>query len=209
MLHLPCTIPFVYLLNACCMRIPTELECSLLHPIPHFLYSHRVSNHQTPSIKITAISRASQSLLVITTYMPLRPPIQNNPLSRQRPRPSLQRPLLLLWPLLHQLRKSQILPRSLLNLLRRPLDPKCRMLIRHYIVLIFRIDGLVVWRDVYLVVWEFVFAKVFEEVRVPGPVEVDVGVGRVFGLERVSHGIRVERVGEEVNVPFFDFEAVL
>jgi hypothetical protein len=56
------------------------------------------------------------------------------------------------------------------------------MLVRHYIVFIFWIDRLVVRRDVDLVVWELVFAEVFEEVRVTGPVEVDVGVGGVFRL---------------------------
>jgi hypothetical protein len=54
------------------------------------------------------------------------------------------------------------------------------MLVRHYIVFIFRIDRLVVRRDVDLVVWELVFAKVFEEVRIAGPVEVNVRVGGVF-----------------------------
>jgi hypothetical protein len=62
------------------------------------------------------------------------------------------------------------------------------MLIGHYIVLIFRIDGLVVRRNVDLIIGELVFAKVFEEVGVPGSVEVNVGIGGVFGLEGVSEG---------------------
>jgi hypothetical protein len=67
------------------------------------------------------------------------------------------------------------------------------MLIGHYIVLIFRIDGLVVRRNVDLIIGELVFAEVFEEVRVPGSVEVNVGIGRVFGLDGVSEGRRVLR----------------
>jgi hypothetical protein len=54
------------------------------------------------------------------------------------------------------------------------------VLIRHYIVLILRIDRLVMRRHVDLIVGQFVFAEVFEEIRVAGPVEVDVRVGRIF-----------------------------
>ena len=50
------------------------------------------------------------------------------------------------------------------------------MLVRDYIVFVFGVDGLVVWRHVYFVVGELIFAEVFEEVRVAGSVEVDVGV---------------------------------
>jgi hypothetical protein len=56
------------------------------------------------------------------------------------------------------------------------------MLIRHYIVLVFRIERLVVRRDVDLVIWQLVFAEVLEEVCVPGSVEVHVSVVGVFGL---------------------------
>lgn len=56
------------------------------------------------------------------------------------------------------------------------------MLVWHYIVLVFGVDGLIVGWDVDFVVWELVFAEVFEEVGVAGTVEVDVGVGGVFGL---------------------------
>jgi hypothetical protein len=40
------------------------------------------------------------------------------------------------------------------------------MLVRHYIVLIFWINGLVMGRHVDFVVRELVFAEIFEEVRV-------------------------------------------
>jgi hypothetical protein len=50
------------------------------------------------------------------------------------------------------------------------------VLIGYYIILIFGIDGLVVRWYVDFVVGELVFAEVFEEVRVAGSVEVNVGV---------------------------------
>jgi hypothetical protein len=49
-------------------------------------------------------------------------------------------------------------------------------LIGYHIVLVFGIDGLVVRWHVDLVIGELVFAEVFEEVRVAGSVEVNVGV---------------------------------
>jgi hypothetical protein len=54
------------------------------------------------------------------------------------------------------------------------------VLIRHYVVLILGIDRLVMWRNVDIVVREFVFAEVLKEVGIARPIEVDVGVGRVF-----------------------------
>jgi hypothetical protein len=56
------------------------------------------------------------------------------------------------------------------------------MLVWHYIVLIFRIQWLVVRRDVDLIIRELVFAEVFKKVCVSRPVEVHVSVVRVFGL---------------------------
>ncbi|KAE8450903.1 hypothetical protein EG329_005343 [Mollisiaceae sp. DMI_Dod_QoI] len=47
------------------------------------------------------------------------------------------------------------------------------MLIWHYIVFVFWVDGLVVRRDVDLVIRQLVFAEVFKEVGVSGAVEVD------------------------------------
>ena len=57
---------------------------------------------------------------------------------------------------------------------RRALDAKRRMLVGHYIIFVFWIDGLVVRRHVDLVVGKLVFAEVLEEVGVSGTVEVDV-----------------------------------
>jgi hypothetical protein len=54
------------------------------------------------------------------------------------------------------------------------------VLIRNYIVFIFWVDRLVVRRHVNVVVGQLVLAEVFEEISVPGPVEVDVGVGGIF-----------------------------
>jgi len=48
------------------------------------------------------------------------------------------------------------------------------MLVGHYIIFVFWIDGLVVRRHVDLVVGKLVFAEVLEEVGVSGTVEVDV-----------------------------------
>lgn len=72
------------------------------------------------------------------------------------------------------------------------------MLIGHYIVLIFRVDGLIVRRNVDLIIGELVFAEVFEEVRVPRSVEVNVGIGGVFGLDGVSEGTQAFK-GREVK----------
>lgn len=58
------------------------------------------------------------------------------------------------------------------------------MLIRYYIIFVLGIDWLIMRRNVNFIVWKFVFAEVFEEVRVSCSREVDVGVGRVFGLGR-------------------------
>jgi hypothetical protein len=56
------------------------------------------------------------------------------------------------------------------------------MLIGYYIVLIFRIQRLVMRRDVDLVIWQLVFAEVFKEVCVSRPIEVHVSMVRVFRL---------------------------
>jgi hypothetical protein len=83
------------------------------------------------------------------------------------------------------------------------------MLIWYYIVLIFRVDGLVVRRNVDLIIRELVFAEVFEEVRVPGSVEVNVGIGGVFGLDVVSEGRGVLRGARSSECTIFHFEGVL
>ena len=56
------------------------------------------------------------------------------------------------------------------------------MLIRHYIVLIFWVQGLIVRRHVDLVIGKCVAAEVFEEIGMPGGCEVNVGVIGVFRL---------------------------
>jgi hypothetical protein len=56
------------------------------------------------------------------------------------------------------------------------------VLIRHHIVFIFRIQWLVMGRNVNLIVGELVFAEILKEVSGPGGVEVDVRVRGVFGL---------------------------
>jgi hypothetical protein len=57
------------------------------------------------------------------------------------------------------------------------------MLIRHYIILILRVDGLQVRRDVDVICGELVFAEVLEQVGVAGGLHVDVGVCCVFVLQ--------------------------
>jgi hypothetical protein len=57
------------------------------------------------------------------------------------------------------------------------------MLIWHYIVLIFRVERLVVWGDIYLIIWQLVLTEVFKKVCVPRPVEVHVSVVGVSRLE--------------------------
>lgn len=68
-------------------------------------------------------------------------------------------------PFFHEITQTQIFPSCATGLLRRALDAKRRVLIGNNVVLILRIDGLVLWRNVDLVVWELVFAEIFKEVR--------------------------------------------
>lgn len=84
---------------------------------------------------------------------------------------------------MHQRHQPQILPRRLSNVLRRALDAKRRVLVGYDVIFVFRVDGLVLWRDVDFVVGELVLAKVFKEVGVAGAVHVHVRVGRVFVLD--------------------------
>ncbi len=85
-------------------------------------------------------------------------------------------------PFLHQISQSQISPCGFPSLLCSPLDSKCRMLIWHYIVLIFRIQWLVVRRDVDVVIRQLVFAEIFKEVCVSRPVKMHVSMVRIFRL---------------------------
>jgi hypothetical protein len=65
------------------------------------------------------------------------------------------------------------------------------MLVRHYVVLIFRIQGLVVRWDVDLIIRQLVLAKVLEEISIPRPVEMHVIMVRVLGLVLVVSKLNV------------------
>lgn len=56
------------------------------------------------------------------------------------------------------------------------------MLVWYNIVFVFGVYGLVVLWDVDFVGFELGGTEIFEEVGVPGTVEVDVGMVHVFGL---------------------------
>jgi hypothetical protein len=62
------------------------------------------------------------------------------------------------------------------------LNAERSVLIRDYIVFVFRVDRLVMGRDVDFIVWKFVFAKVLEQVCISRAIEMDVGVVGVFRL---------------------------
>jgi hypothetical protein len=74
------------------------------------------------------------------------------------------------------------------------------MLIWHYIVLIFRVEGLIVGWNVNFVVWKLIFAEVFEEICVSWAVEVYVGMVGIFGLWKMSEYLRL--FGEDV-IPLY------
>lgn len=82
----------------------------------------------------------------------------------------------------HQLAQSKVAPRGLSLGLCSPLDPKRGMLIRHDVVLVLGVDGLVMCRNVDVVRGQFVAAKLLHEVCVTGTVEVDLGVMGVLVL---------------------------
>lgn len=68
------------------------------------------------------------------------------------------------------------------------------MLVGHDVVLVLGVDGAVLRRDPDVVVRETGVraAEVLEQVRVPGRVEVDLGVARVFVLGQGSAGKKGE-----------------
>ena len=110
-------------------------------------------------------------------------------LSRQRPStlfPTWRRRPAHGWrrPLVHEITQAKVLPRWLLVPLRGTLDAKRSMLVRYHIVFIFRVDRLMLGRDVYFVVGEAIAAEVLEEVGVAGAVHVHLGESRVFVLRR-------------------------
>ncbi len=84
--------------------------------------------------------------------------------------------------LAHQLRQAEILPRRLAHLLRRFLDAKSGVLIGHYIILVFWVDGLVVRWHVDVVVGQLAAAEILEQVCVAGAMVVQVRVAAVFIL---------------------------
>jgi hypothetical protein len=50
------------------------------------------------------------------------------------------------------------------------------MLVWHHVIFVFRVDGLVVRRDIDLVVRQLIFAEIFEKICISSTVEVYVGV---------------------------------
>ena len=91
---------------------------------------------------------------------------------------------LLTRPPLHNPLQPKIFPSSLMSFLRRPRYPKRSMLVRHYIVFVFWTRWLVLGWDVDEFVWEVRGAvEFFENVGVAARVQVNVGVGAVFGLD--------------------------
>jgi hypothetical protein len=63
------------------------------------------------------------------------------------------------------------------------------VLIGHYVVLVFRVDGLQVRRHVDVVGGQLVLAKVLEQVGVARLLHVDVGEGGVFVLLGGGKGV--------------------
>lgn len=80
----------------------------------------------------------------------------------------------LLVALLHQLSQTEILPCRLLVLLGCALDAKGSVLIRHDVILVFGIDGLMLRGHVDFIVGEPIAAEVLEEVGVVRGAQMDV-----------------------------------
>lgn len=118
-------------------------------------------------ISVTPIPAQASAWQTAISQLPRRPSPQRAALSR---------------PLLHQISQTQVLPSRFPSLLRGSLNPKCCMLIWHYVILIFGIQWLIMRRDIDLVIRQLVFAEVLEEISVPRPVEVHVIMVRVLGL---------------------------
>lgn len=78
-------------------------------------------------------------------------------------------------PLAHQVAQAEVLPRGALRALRGALDAEGGVLVGDDVVLVLRVDGLVLGRDVDVVVREAVAAEVLEEVGVALVAEVDEG----------------------------------
>lgn len=87
-------------------------------------------------------------------------------------------------PPFHEVCKAEILPHGFLGLLGGALDAKGGVLVGHHVILVLRVDGLVLRRDVDVVRGEPVFAKVVKEVGIAGAMHVDVGEAGVFVLDR-------------------------
>lgn len=126
---------------------------------------------------------ASRSISNLPSYhippSPRQPPTSPRNTLTQPPIPlqSIRRPIG------HQPRQPQIPPSRFPRFLRCALDPEGRVLVRHDVVFVVRVDGLVLRRDRDFLGGEFDAVEVFEEVGVVGGVEVDVGEGGVAGLE--------------------------
>lgn len=95
--------------------------------------------------------------------------------------PNIPHPFIL-RPTPDQLLKPQILPHSLPLRTSSSLDPKRRVLVGDNVVLVFRVHGLVLRGQENFVGEERRARKVFEEVGMPGGVEMQVRAGGVAGL---------------------------
>lgn len=82
----------------------------------------------------------------------------------------------------HKLREPMVSPRRLAARLRRPLNSKRSVLVRHDVVLVLRVDGLVLRGDIDVVSRQLVAAELLEQVCVAGAVEMDLGIVAVFVL---------------------------
>jgi hypothetical protein len=106
--------------------------------------------------------------------------------------------------LLHEITQAKVFPSCASGLLRRTLDAKRRVLVGNNVVLVFWIDGLMLWRNVDLVIRELVFAEILKEVRVALLAHVDMRDGGIFVLQaRLSVGILGHRtgVGKSIYAP--------
>lgn len=83
---------------------------------------------------------------------------------------------------MHQFPEPQVLPRRFCSSLRRTLDAKGCVLVGHHVILVLRVDGLMLRRDIDFVVREAVFAEVLEQVGIARSVHVHIGEGAVFVL---------------------------
>ena len=95
------------------------------------------------------------------------------------------------WCRAHQLVQSQVSPSWLLDFLCCALNPKCRMLVGHNIILVIRVYRLVLWRNVDFLCRELEAREVFEQVGMVRLVEMEKGergVARLSNYQQGSYG---------------------